>query len=76
MAALAEHCPECGQMIYQIQRPWTVMQEVTVIDAGTRAAFVVEDLNPQPGIFGLPIMKLTEEIPAEVFTIHRCKEKP
>ena len=59
-------------MIYRLQRPWTVMREVTAINAGTQAAFVV-DGSGGFSIADIPVLKLTSETPSGVFTKHICR---
>jgi len=73
MAATVDRCKECGQFVYRLEL--LISREVISICAGTKKAFVIDDIeDPQPGIFGLPVMKLTKEVPAEVFVRHVCQE--
>ena len=69
MGATIERCEYCGQFIYRIEL-W-ISREVIEINAGTRKAFVIDDITKWT-VGDVPVMKLTEEVPAEVFTRHEC----
>lgn len=69
MAATCDRCGKCGQFVYRLTL-W-ISQEVIEINAGTKKAFVVDDI-PGFSVADVPVLKLTEEVPDEVFVRHRC----
>jgi hypothetical protein len=64
-----ERCETCGQFVYRLTL-W-ISNETIEINAGTRKAFVIDDITGWT-VGDIPVMKLTEEVPAEVFTRHMC----
>lgn len=71
MRVEVERCDECGKFVYRL-RLWISGDDI-LIDAGTRKAFVVDDLEPADELHGIPLLRLTEEVPAEVFVKHECR---
>lgn len=65
MATTVDRCPKCGQFVYVLEL-WVTKETVT-INAGTRSAFVVDDLEPAGSL------KIEEVAPDDVFTRHLCK---
>lgn len=70
MAEEVTRCPSCGQFTYRLVT-W-MQDEVIIINAGTKQAFVVDEIATWR-VADIPVMKLTDEVPANVFTIHKCK---
>ena len=66
-----ERCPKCGRFVYRLTF-WADEQE-RLIDAVPQKAFVVNDIVDNK-LYDVPIFRLTEAVPTEVFVIHRCKE--
>jgi len=73
MSATVDRCEGCGQFVYRLEL-W-ISKEAITINAGTKKAFVVDDITAF-SVGDIPVMKLTEEIPAEVFTRHKCRGGP
>ena len=72
MSAAVERCDSCGQYVYRL-RLWISDTDI-LIDAGPRKAFVIDEVIGS--LHDVPVMKLTEEIPSEVFVRHDCEVKP
>ena len=73
MPAPVERCGACGQFVYRLQL-WISGNQIT-LDAGTKKAFIIDDIISEK-VYEIPVFRLTEAEPSEVFIVHRCKGVP
>ena len=73
MPTTVDRCEKCGQFVYHLEL-W-ISGETIQIDAGTKKAFVVDDIV-HDNLYGMPTFRLTEAVPAEVFVTHQCTGVP
>ena len=70
MSIKNERCPRCGRFIYRLTF-WVDGKE-RMLDAVPKKAFVVDDIVDEK-LYDVPVFRLTEAVPSEVFVTHRCK---